>query len=233
MHIVALARGAYIASIAGEREEKRGQMYKTFLKDGEPACHSPRNWGSGDRLFCRQSSSLSPPFGKELLAEETLRLLDVACATEPFHQWERRMTGFAVVLCCSPQSRCPCRLSLICDHIRQLLQTQNERSTVMNGARDLQALSCQGSAQQIVMLACRCLREQGINKRLALLVSQLLVPLQACFQQDTRTSDRPLSQGDLSKEAKEPAGCPRVVGLSMDGDSFVQQGAPLALILPG
>ena len=43
MHIVALARGAYIASIAGEREEKRGQIYKTFLKDGEPACHSPSN----------------------------------------------------------------------------------------------------------------------------------------------------------------------------------------------
>src|SRR5258708_23542577 len=105
--------------------------------------------------------------------------------------------------------------------------------SVMNGARDLQALSCQGSAQHIVMLACRCLCKQGINERLALLVSQLLVPLQGSFQQDTRTSDRSLSQGDLSKEAKKPAGCPRVVGLSMDGDSFVQQGSPLALIPPG
>src|SRR6266851_4327418 len=85
----------------------------------------------------------------------------------------------------------------------------------MNGACDLQALSCQGSRQGIVMLARRYLREQGIDERLALLVSQLLVTLQASFQQDTRTSDRPLSQGDLSKEAKEPAGCPRVVGLSI------------------
>src|SRR3989454_7952075 len=103
----------------------------------------------------------------------------------------------------------------------------------MNGACDLQALSCQGSGQQIIMLTCRRLREQGINERLALLVSELLVPLQASFQQDTRTSDRPLSQGNLSKEAKEPAGCPRVVGLSMDGDSFLQQGPSLALIPPG
>src|SRR6266571_5223938 len=100
----------------------------------------------------------------------------------------------------------------------------------MNGACDLQALSCQGSGQQIIMLACRCLREQGVDERLALLVSELLVPLQASFQQDTRTSDRPLSQGDLSKEAKEPAGCPRVVGLSMDGDSFLQQGPSFPLI---
>ena len=43
MHIVALARGAYIASIAGEREEKRGQMDKTFLKGGEPVRHSLSN----------------------------------------------------------------------------------------------------------------------------------------------------------------------------------------------
>src|SRR5207253_5516880 len=93
-------------------------------------------------------SSLSPPFGKDLLAQETLRLLDVACATETFYQWERRMTGFAVMFCCSPQSRCPCRLSLTCDHIGQLFQTQDQRSTVMNGACDLQALSCQGSAHR-------------------------------------------------------------------------------------
>src|SRR2546421_5842279 len=103
----------------------------------------------------------------------------------------------------------------------------------MNAACDREALNCQGLGQKIVLLACRCLREQGVDERLALLVSQLLVPLQASFQQDTRTSDRPLSQSDLSKEAKEPAGCPRVVGLSMDGDSFVQQGPPLALIPPG
>src|SRR5713226_10720523 len=100
----------------------------------------------------------------------------------------------------------------------------------MNGACDLQALSCQGSGQHIIMLACCRLREQGVDERLALLVSELLVPLQACFQQDTRTSDRPLSQGDLSKEAKEPAGCPRVVSLCMNGDSFVQHGAPFPLI---
>ena len=78
--------------------------------------------GSGDRLFCRHISSLGPPFGKDLFAEETLRLLDVVCATEPFNQWERRMTGFAVVLCCSPQSRCPRGLSLTRGNIRQLFQ---------------------------------------------------------------------------------------------------------------
>src|SRR5437870_3434456 len=143
------------------------------------------------------------------------------------------MTGFAVVFCCSPESRCPCGLSLICDHIGQLFQTQDQRSSVMNGACDLQALSCQGSAQQIVILACRCLCEQGIDERLTLLVSELLVAFQGSFQQDTRTSDSPLSQGDLSKEAKEPAGCPRVVGLSMDGDSFLQQGPSFPLIPSG
>ena len=42
-----------------------------------------------------------------------------------------------------------------------------------------------------------------------------------------RTSDRPLPQGDLSKEAKEPAGCPRVVGLSMDGDFSSSRVRPL------
>jgi hypothetical protein len=90
-----------------------------------------RSGGSCDRLFCRHSSSLGPPFGKDLLSEETSRLLDVACATGTFHQWKCRMTGFAVAFCCSPQSRCPCRLSLTCDNIRQLFQTQDERSTVM------------------------------------------------------------------------------------------------------
>src|SRR5260370_10456779 len=106
------------------------------------------------------------------------------------------MTGFAVVFCCTPQSRCPCGLSLICDHIRQLFQTQDQRSSVMNGARDLQSLSCQGSAQHIVMLACRCLCKQAINERLALLVSQFLAPLQGSFQQDTATRARSWSQGD-------------------------------------
>jgi hypothetical protein len=31
MHIVTLAQGPYTASIVGGREEKRGQIYETFL----------------------------------------------------------------------------------------------------------------------------------------------------------------------------------------------------------
>src|SRR6266566_9995510 len=110
------------------------------------------------------------------------------------------MTGFAVALCCSPQSRCPCRLSLSCDHIRQLFQAQDQRSTVMNGACDREALSRQVSGRRIVMLACRCLRKQGVDERLALLVSELLVTLQASFQQETRTWDVTLAQGNLAEE---------------------------------
>ena len=98
-------------------------------------------------------------------------MLNVACAIETFHLWKRHMPGFAVALCCSPQSRCPFWLSLICDNIRQLFQAQEQRAAVMNGVCDREALSCQGSGQQIIMLACRCLREQGIDERLALLVS--------------------------------------------------------------
>src|SRR6266567_2638645 len=125
--------------------------------------------GSCDRLFCRHIFSLSPSFSKDLLAEEALRLLDVAYATKTFDLWERRMTGFAVTFCRSPQSRCPCGLSLTCDNIRQLFQAQDQRSTVLNTACDLHALSCQGSGRQIIMLACRRLREQGVDERLALL----------------------------------------------------------------
>src|SRR5438105_5074269 len=110
------------------------------------------------------------------------------------------MAGLAVVFCGSPESRCPFWLSLACDNIGQLFQTQDERSTVMNGACDLQALSCQVAGHYIVLLACRCLREQGINERLALLVSQLVVPLQACFQQETRTRDVTLAQRNLAEE---------------------------------
>src|SRR6266699_2811909 len=84
--------------------------------------------GSCDRLFCRHIFSLSPSFGKDLLTEEMLRLLDAACATETFDLWERHMTGFAVTFCRSPQSRCPCGLSLTCDNIRQLFQAQDQRS---------------------------------------------------------------------------------------------------------
>ncbi len=121
-------------------------------------------------------------------------MLNAACATEPFHQWERRITGLAVAFCCSPQSRCPCGLSLTCDHIRQLFQAQDQRSTVMNGACDLQALNRQVSGRRIVMLACRCLRKQGVDERLALLVSELLVTLQASFQQETSTRDVALAE---------------------------------------
>src|SRR5712692_7047379 len=140
------------------------------------------------------------------------------------------MTGFAVAFCCSPQSRCPCGLSLTCDHIRQLFQTQDQRSTVMNGACDLQALSCQGSAQHIVTLACRCLRKQGVDERLALLVSQLLVTLQASFQQETSTRDVALAQGNLAEEAHKPARYPRIAHLIMDGESFLQESLSFYLI---
>src|SRR2546421_5886417 len=100
----------------------------------------------------------------------------------------------------------------------------------MNGACDLQALSCQGSRQGIIMLACRCLREQGIDERLALLVSQLLVPLQASFQQETRTRDVTLAQGNLAEEAHKPARYPRIAHLIMDGEPFLQEGLSFCLI---
>ena len=47
-----------------------------------------RRGDSGDRLFCRHISSLSPPFGKDLFTQETLRLLDEVGATKTVHQWE-------------------------------------------------------------------------------------------------------------------------------------------------
>src|SRR5260370_14495450 len=100
-----------------------------------------KHGGSFDSLFCRHIPSLSPPFGKDLFAEETLRLLDVACATETFNQRERRVAGFTVVFCCSPQSRCPRALPLTCCNKLQLLQTHDQRASVKNGACDTQALS--------------------------------------------------------------------------------------------
>src|SRR5579863_4904008 len=112
---------------------------------------------SRDSLFCRHISSLSPPLGKGLLAEEVLRLLDVVCATETFNQWGCCITGFAVAFSCPPQSRCPCGLSLTYGNIRQLFQTQDQRASVMNGAGDAQALSCQVTGCHIILLACRCL----------------------------------------------------------------------------
>jgi hypothetical protein len=78
-----------------------------------------------------------------------------------------------------------------------LFQAQDQRSTVMNGACDLQALNRQVLGCRIVMLACRCLRKQDVDERLALLVSKLLVTLQASFQQETRTWDVTLAQGNL------------------------------------
>src|SRR6266566_2383053 len=140
------------------------------------------------------------------------------------------MTGLAIAFCGSPESRCPCGLSLICDHIGQLFQAQDERSTVMNGACDLQTLECQGSGQQIVLLACRCLGEQGVDEHLALLVSQLLVTLQASFQQETRTRDVTLAQGNLAEEAHKPARDPCIAELIMDGESLLQEGLSFCLI---
>ena len=52
------------------------------------------------------------------------------------------------------------------------------------------------------MLARRCLREQGIYERLTLLVSQLLVSLQASFQQETRTREVTLAQGNLAERIR-------------------------------
>src|SRR5271157_261635 len=183
-----------------------------------------------DSLFCCHFSSLRPPFSKDLFAKKTLRLLEVACAIGTFDQWERGMTGFAVTFCCSPQSRCPFRLSLTCDNIRQLFQTLDQRSSVMNAMCDREALSCQGLGHSIVLLACRRLREQGVDERLTLQVSELLVPLQACFQQATRTWDVTLAQGNLAEEAHKPACYPRIAHLIMDGESLVQQGPPFPLI---
>src|SRR2546421_5469351 len=118
--------------------------------------------GNFDCLFCRHISSFRPLFGENLLIEETFCLLDAACATKMFHQWERCITGFTVTFCCSPEHRCPFGLSLSCDNIRQLFQAEDQRSHVTNGACELQALGCQGSGQGIVTLACRRLREQGV-----------------------------------------------------------------------
>src|SRR5207249_1547178 len=69
--------------------------------------------GNCDRLFCRHFSSLSPLFCKDLLTEETFCLLDAACATTTFNQWERCITGFTVAFCCSPwrQAILPTRLT--------------------------------------------------------------------------------------------------------------------------
>src|SRR2546428_11774567 len=40
MHVVTLARGSYTSSIAGEREEKRGEIHKTFLEVGNVLLHT-------------------------------------------------------------------------------------------------------------------------------------------------------------------------------------------------
>src|SRR5712692_3073478 len=53
--------------------------------------------GSGDSLFRRHGPSLGSLFGKDLLAEEALRLLDVACACRPFGRWERRRANALAV----------------------------------------------------------------------------------------------------------------------------------------
>src|SRR2546425_9302593 len=101
----------------------------------------------------------------------------------------------------------------------------------MNAACDFQALSCQGSGQHIIMLTCRRLREQGVDECLALLVSKLLVALQTCFQQETRTRDVTLAQGNLAEEAHKPARYPpRIAHLVMDGESFLQYSLRFALI---
>ncbi len=157
-------------------------------------------------------------------------MLDEVGATKTVHQWERGITGFAVAFCGSPQSRCPCWLSLTCDNVCQLFQAQDERSPVIDVACHLQALNRQVSRQDIFMLACRRLREQGINARLALRVSQLLVPLQACFQQETRTRYVALAQCNLAEEAHKPARNPRIAHLIMHGEAFLQEGLSFCLI---
>src|SRR5215831_1939372 len=100
----------------------------------------------------------------------------------------------------------------------------------MNGACDLQALNRQVSGRRIVLLACRCLRKQGVDKRLALLVSELLVTLQASFQQETRTRDIALVQGNFAEETHKPARYPRIAPLIMDSESFLQEGLRFCLI---
>ena len=100
----------------------------------------------------------------------------------------------------------------------------------MNTACDLQALNCQVSGRHIIMLACRCLCEQGVDERLALLVSELLVPLQASFQQETCTRDVTLTQGNLTEEAHKPARYPCIADLIMDSESFLKEGLSFCLI---
>src|SRR5947207_11308624 len=89
-----------------------------------------RRGDGGDRLFCRHIFSLSPPFGKDLFTQETLRLLDEVGATKTVHQWERGITGFAVAFCGSPQSRCPCWLSLTCDKDRKSTRLNSSHTVI-------------------------------------------------------------------------------------------------------